>query len=185
MPCFLSDRGGVGRDSWGCRRCSCRAFGGPFGSSSRRLSRTVEGSCSRCMGSWQVRAGTRGLTGRPWGLGSPYNKLSLPGLRARMVSLRQGCGDLRGLVSTFTQSCQCSLSEARGQVRTICPLSRTCSLGSPVTVLPWGTLILSSHPGELPAEMKVVGSGVRTACDLTYPGCDLISGSHFCLCKLG
>ncbi|XP_014652716.1 PREDICTED: kinesin-like protein KIFC2 [Ceratotherium simum simum] len=40
----------------------------------------------------------------------------LAGLRARMVSLRQGCGDLRGLVSSFTQSCQGSLSEARGQV---------------------------------------------------------------------
>nr|XP_025121428.1 kinesin-like protein KIFC2 isoform X9 [Bubalus bubalis] len=38
-----------------------------------------------------------------------------PGLRARMASLRQGCGDLRGLVSTFTQSCQGSLSEAQGQ----------------------------------------------------------------------
>lgn len=40
----------------------------------------------------------------------------LAGLRARMASLRQGCGDLRGLVSAFTQSCQGSLSEARGQV---------------------------------------------------------------------
>ncbi|XP_054446583.1 kinesin-like protein KIFC2 isoform X2 [Pteronotus mesoamericanus] len=40
----------------------------------------------------------------------------LAGLRARTASLRQGCGDLRGLVSTFTQSCQGSLSEARGQV---------------------------------------------------------------------
>ncbi|KAM8786286.1 kinesin-like protein KIFC2 isoform 2-T2 [Rhynchonycteris naso] len=40
----------------------------------------------------------------------------LTGLRARMASLRQGCGDLRGLVSTFTQSCQGSLSEAQGQV---------------------------------------------------------------------
>ncbi|EHB16882.1 Kinesin-like protein KIFC2 [Heterocephalus glaber] len=40
----------------------------------------------------------------------------LAGLRARMASLRQGCGDLRGLVSTFSQSCQGSLSEARGQV---------------------------------------------------------------------
>lgn len=38
-----------------------------------------------------------------------------------MASLRQGCGDLRGLVSTFTQSCQCSLNEARGQVRTTAP----------------------------------------------------------------
>ncbi|XP_038198335.1 kinesin-like protein KIFC2 isoform X2 [Arvicola amphibius] len=40
----------------------------------------------------------------------------LAGLRARMASLRQGCGDLRGLVSTFTKSCQGSLSEAQGQV---------------------------------------------------------------------
>ncbi|XP_055981272.1 kinesin-like protein KIFC2 [Sorex fumeus] len=40
----------------------------------------------------------------------------LAGLRARMASLRQGCGDLRGLVSTFTQSWQGSLSEAQGQV---------------------------------------------------------------------
>ncbi|KAK2509010.1 hypothetical protein MC885_013693, partial [Smutsia gigantea] len=40
----------------------------------------------------------------------------LAGLRARTASLRQGCGDLRGLVSTLTQSCQGSLSEARGQV---------------------------------------------------------------------
>ncbi|KAF4022125.1 hypothetical protein G4228_014330 [Cervus hanglu yarkandensis] len=40
----------------------------------------------------------------------------LAGLRARMASLRQGCGDLRGLVSTFTQSCQGSLSEAQGQM---------------------------------------------------------------------
>ncbi|XP_059730300.1 kinesin-like protein KIFC2 isoform X12 [Bos taurus] len=39
----------------------------------------------------------------------------LAGLHARMASLRQGCGDLRGLVSTFTQSCQGSLSEAQGQ----------------------------------------------------------------------
>ncbi|KAL1767669.1 kinesin KIFC2 isoform X1 [Sigmodon hispidus] len=40
----------------------------------------------------------------------------LAGLRTRMASLRQGCGDLRGLVSTFAQSCQGSLSEAQGQV---------------------------------------------------------------------
>ncbi|XP_036879242.2 kinesin-like protein KIFC2 isoform X2 [Manis javanica] len=40
----------------------------------------------------------------------------LAGLRARTASLRQGCGDLRGLVSTLTQSCQGSLSEAQGQV---------------------------------------------------------------------
>lgn len=48
----------------------------------------------------------------------PLNGLPPLGLRARMASLRQGCGDLRGLVSTFTQSCQGSLSEAQGQVRT-------------------------------------------------------------------
>lgn len=47
----------------------------------------------------------------------PLNGLPPLGLRARMASLRQGCGDLRGLVSTFTQSCQGSLSEAQGQVR--------------------------------------------------------------------
>lgn len=63
-----------------------------------------------------------------------------------MASLRQGCGDLRGLVSTFTQSCQCSLSEARGQVRTICSLSGTHSLGSLVTVRPWGTPYSFSSP---------------------------------------
>lgn len=51
----------------------------------------------------------------------PLNGLPPLGLRARMASLRQGCGDLRGLVSTFTQSCQGSLSEAQGQVR-ILPL---------------------------------------------------------------
>lgn len=47
----------------------------------------------------------------------PLNYFPTSGLRARMASLRQGCGDLRGLVSTFTQSCQGSLSEAQGQVR--------------------------------------------------------------------
>jgi hypothetical protein len=116
--CFLSDRGGVGWGSWEFRRCSCRAFEGPSSSSSRRQSRVADGSYSRCMGSWQVRAGSRGLMGRPGVWAFPLNSLSPPGLRARMASLRQGCGDLRGLVSTFTQSCQGSLSEARGQVRT-------------------------------------------------------------------
>ncbi|XP_048214324.1 kinesin-like protein KIFC2 isoform X1 [Perognathus longimembris pacificus] len=103
--------------SWECRRCSCRAFEGPFSSSSRRQSRTADGSCSRCMGSWQVRAGGRGLVERPLGIWAfLLNIHPPPGLRARMASLRQGCGDLRGLVSTFTQSCQGSLSEAQGQV---------------------------------------------------------------------
>uniref|UniRef100_A0A452QQ04 Kinesin-like protein n=1 Tax=Ursus americanus TaxID=9643 RepID=A0A452QQ04_URSAM len=78
----------------------------------------------------------------------------LAGLRARMVSLRQGCGDLRGLVSTFTQSCQCSLSEARGQVRIICPLSRT--LGP-------------SHalgPGRQPTDVIFIPGNIRVLCRL-------------------
>ncbi|XP_045835007.1 kinesin-like protein KIFC2 isoform X3 [Meles meles] len=63
----------------------------------------------------------------------------LAGLRARMASLRQGCGDLRGLVSTFTQSCQCSLSEARGQVfRELEPAVLSCLRGYSVCVFTYG-----------------------------------------------
>lgn len=119
--CFLSDRSGVGRDSWGYRSCSCRAFEGPSSSSSRRQNRTADRSCSKFMDSWQVRD-EKVVSGKA--MQSAFLPLSgLPpvGLRARMASLRQGCGDLRGLVSTFTQSCQGSLSEAQGQVR-ILPL---------------------------------------------------------------
>ncbi|KAG5204666.1 hypothetical protein JEQ12_019111 [Ovis aries] len=61
----------------------------------------------------QVGTGPRGW--EVWGAGKGVPEAE-PGLRARMASLRQGCGDLRGLVSTFTQSCQGSLSEAQGQV---------------------------------------------------------------------
>lgn len=69
------------------------------------------------MDSWQVRA-RRKWFWECFGICSfPLNGLPPLGLRARMASLRQGCGDLRGLVSTFTQSCQGSLSEAQGQVR--------------------------------------------------------------------
>uniref|UniRef100_A0A8C9M9V6 Kinesin family member C2 n=1 Tax=Panthera tigris altaica TaxID=74533 RepID=A0A8C9M9V6_PANTA len=82
----------------------------------------------------------------------------LAGLRARMASLRQGCGDLRGLVSTFTQSCQCSLSEARGQVRTICPLSRTCSLGSPP--------LHASGRGRQPTDLISIPGNIRVLCRL-------------------
>ncbi|XP_012580558.1 PREDICTED: kinesin-like protein KIFC2, partial [Condylura cristata] len=69
----------------------------------------------------------------------------LAGLRARMAGLRQGCGDLRGLVSTFTQSCQGSLSEARGQVSWAlgalsaggprAPEERRCPTGGPGRLL--------------------------------------------------
>ncbi|XP_044100670.1 kinesin-like protein KIFC2 isoform X6 [Neovison vison] len=63
----------------------------------------------------------------------------LAGLRARMASLRQGCGDLRGLVSTFTQSCQCSLSEARGQVfRELEPAVLSCLRGYSVCIFTYG-----------------------------------------------
>ncbi|XP_074055595.1 kinesin-like protein KIFC2 [Macrotis lagotis] len=40
----------------------------------------------------------------------------LAGLRGHVVALRQGCGDLRGLVVTFTQNYQGALKEAQGQV---------------------------------------------------------------------
>nr|KAF6404912.1 kinesin family member C2 [Rousettus aegyptiacus] len=68
------------------------------------------------MGSWQVRPGAGGFQGSCGVFGMPSQRPAPPGLRAHMASLRRGCGDLRGLVSTFTQSCQGSLSEARGQV---------------------------------------------------------------------
>lgn len=70
------------------------------------------------MDSWQVRD-EKVVSGKALlcSLLFPLNGLPPLGLRARMASLRQGCGDLRGLVSTFTQSCQGSLSEAQGQVR--------------------------------------------------------------------
>ncbi|KAM9050836.1 kinesin-like protein KIFC2 isoform 1-T1 [Megaptera novaeangliae] len=87
----------------------------------RQLQQETEQNCRREL--QQMRAQ---LAGEGWGSGAHGKAvgsgLSLttaflpPGLRARMASLRQGCGDLRGLVSTFTQSCQGSLSEARGQV---------------------------------------------------------------------
>lgn len=116
--CFLSDRSGLGRDSWGPRSCSCRAFEGPSGSSSRRQNRTADRSCSKFMDSWQVRDEKVVSDQALQSASSPLNGLPPLGLRARMASLRQGCGDLRGLVSSFTQSCQGSLSEAQGQVRT-------------------------------------------------------------------
>ncbi|XP_051827226.1 kinesin-like protein KIFC2 [Antechinus flavipes] len=40
----------------------------------------------------------------------------LAGLRGHIVALRQGCGDLRGLVIAFTQNYQGALKEAQGQV---------------------------------------------------------------------
>ncbi|XP_044514267.1 kinesin-like protein KIFC2 [Gracilinanus agilis] len=40
----------------------------------------------------------------------------LAGLRGHIVALRQGCGDLRGLVITFTQNYQGALKEAQVQV---------------------------------------------------------------------
>ncbi|XP_024903405.1 kinesin-like protein KIFC2 isoform X4 [Pteropus alecto] len=63
----------------------------------------------------------------------------LAGLRAHMASLRRGCGDLRGLVSTFTQSCQGSLSEARGQVfRELEPTVLSCLRGYSVCIFTYG-----------------------------------------------
>lgn len=74
-----------------------------------------------------------------WNLSFPLNGLPPLGLRARMASLRQGCGDLRGLVSTFTQSCQGSLSEAQGQVRNF-PLLVPSLWGASVIVSPFLSL---------------------------------------------
>ncbi|KAL0599071.1 Kinesin-like protein KIFC2 [Plecturocebus cupreus] len=84
----------------------------------------------------------------------------LAGLRARMASLRQGCGDLRGLVSTFTQSCQGSLSEARGQVSWALG---ALSSGGPGTQLPEGQQgPRAGCPGRLP-ELK---GNIRVLCRL-------------------
>ncbi|XP_012503555.1 PREDICTED: kinesin-like protein KIFC2 isoform X2 [Propithecus coquereli] len=84
----------------------------------------------------------------------------LAGLRARMASLRQGCGDLRGLVSTFTQSCQGSLSEARGQVSWALG---ALSAGGAGTQLPTGQEGPSAGcPGRLP-ELK---GNIRVLCRL-------------------
>ncbi|XP_058421188.1 kinesin-like protein KIFC2 isoform X4 [Diceros bicornis minor] len=86
----------------------------------RQLQQETEQNCRR-----ELQQMHGQLAGKPWGWGAhgkamesglSLNNFPLPGLRAHMVSLRQGCGDLRGLVSSFTQSCQGSLSEARGQV---------------------------------------------------------------------
>ncbi|XP_007954296.1 kinesin-like protein KIFC2, partial [Orycteropus afer afer] len=96
----------------------------------------------------------------------------LAGLRARMASLRQGCGDLRGLVSTFTQSCQGSLREARGQVSWVLgALSAECeSTGSQVPEEQQGPPV--GYPGRL-LELK---GNIRVLCRLR-PGtpCGLVS----------
>ena len=129
----------------------------------RQLQQETEQNCRREL--QQMRAQ---LAGEGWGSGAlgkaVGSGLSLttaflpPGLRARMASLRQGCGDLRGLVSTFTQSCQGSLSEARGQVRT--PRSPPLhlfsvqprhwpSLGEPLLSLPFQSQGLVSSTANL------------------------------------
>lgn len=98
----------------------------------RQLQQETEQNCRRELqqvhGQLAGEAWGLGLMGWPRGLGFPSQQPAPPGLRARMASLRQGCGDLRGLVSTFTQSCQGSLSEARGQVRTTAPLYYVLSI---------------------------------------------------------
>ncbi|XP_055401453.1 kinesin-like protein KIFC2 isoform X5 [Bubalus kerabau] len=87
----------------------------------------------------------------------------LAGLRARMASLRQGCGDLRGLVSTFTQSCQGSLSEAQGQV--------SWALGA-LSADGAGTQLAEARQGPLPGcsgrllELKGTAGNIRVLCRL-------------------
>uniref|UniRef100_A0A2I3RB77 Kinesin-like protein n=1 Tax=Pan troglodytes TaxID=9598 RepID=A0A2I3RB77_PANTR len=84
----------------------------------------------------------------------------LAGLRARMASLRQGCGDLRGLVSTFTQSCQGSLSEARGQVSWALG---ALSSGGPDTQLPEGQ---QGPPAGCPGRLPELKGNIRVLCRL-------------------
>ncbi|XP_078208950.1 kinesin-like protein KIFC2 isoform X4 [Callithrix jacchus] len=84
----------------------------------------------------------------------------LAGLRARMASLRQGCGDLRGLVSTFTQSCQGSLSEARGQVSWALG---ALSSGGPGTQLPEGQ---EGPPAGCPGRLPELKGNIRVLCRL-------------------
>ncbi|XP_059972359.1 kinesin-like protein KIFC2 isoform X3 [Mesoplodon densirostris] len=84
----------------------------------------------------------------------------LAGLRARMASLRQGCGDLRGLVSTFTQSCQGSLSEARGQV--------SWALGA-LSAGGAGTQLLEAQQGAptgCPGRLLELKGNIRVLCRL-------------------
>ncbi|XP_044784323.2 kinesin-like protein KIFC2 isoform X6 [Bubalus bubalis] len=87
----------------------------------------------------------------------------LAGLRARMASLRQGCGDLRGLVSTFTQSCQGSLSEAQGQV--------SWALGA-LSADGAGTQLAEARQRPLPGcsgrllELKGTAGNIRVLCRL-------------------
>ncbi|XP_036278463.1 kinesin-like protein KIFC2 [Pipistrellus kuhlii] len=84
----------------------------------------------------------------------------LAGLRARMASLRQGCGDLRGLVSTFTQSCQGSLSEARGQVSWAL---RTLSDSGAGAQLPEGQ---QEPPAGCPGRLLELKGNIRVLCRL-------------------
>ncbi|XP_040847498.1 kinesin-like protein KIFC2 [Ochotona curzoniae] len=84
----------------------------------------------------------------------------LAGLRARMAGLRQGCGDLRGLVSTFAQSCQGSLSEARGQV--------TWALGA-LSATEAGAQLPEGQPGPpagCPGRLLELRGNIRLLCRL-------------------
>lgn len=83
----------------------------------------------------------------------------LAGLRARMASLRQGCGDLRGLVSTFTQSCQGSLSEAQGQVSWALGALSADGAGTQLAEAPQGPL--PGCPGRLLELKGTAGLGSK------------------------
>lgn len=97
-----------------------------------QLQQETEQNCRRELQQVHRQLAGKGAPGRGQSAaigGTPLSPASSAGLRARMASLRQGCGDLRGLVSTFTQSWQGSLSEAQGQVSThLCshPFPREC-----------------------------------------------------------
>ncbi|XP_062936047.1 kinesin-like protein KIFC2 [Cynocephalus volans] len=93
-----------------------------------------------------------------WELQQVHGQLA--GLRARMASLRQGCGDLRGLVSTFTQSCQGSLSEAQGQVSWALG---ALSAGGTGTQLPEGQ---QGAPAGCPGRPLELKGNIRVLCRL-------------------
>ncbi|XP_008832631.1 kinesin-like protein KIFC2 isoform X3 [Nannospalax galili] len=88
----------------------------------------------------------------------------LAGLRARMASLRQGCGDLRGLVSNFTQSYQGSLSEAQGQVSWALG---ALSAGGAGTQVPEGQ---QGPPTGCPGRLLELRGNIRVLCRLRPAG---------------
>ncbi|KAM9626347.1 kinesin-like protein KIFC2 [Trichechus inunguis] len=137
-----------------------------------QLQQETEQNCRQELQQVHGRLAGKGWQGRRGGLGLgfPCNSLAPPGLREHMAGLRQGCGDLRGLVSTFTQSCQGSLSEAQGQV--------SWALGA-LSAEGAGTQLPEEQQGpptECPGRLLELKGNIRVLCRLR-PGtpCGLVS----------